>query len=546
MSSSYPIITEKVLGPAKRGGPRGWGRHRRAGDEIPQIKGEQVRVFLVDGKPLVDHGRRTDDDPQVVRAAHVAVVDMSRNVEVSVELSVPSEDAKEFTVRTTFLCSVTDPATVVRDGQGDAARALRGYVRSHQRLFQLGLDHPVSAINHVRLLVQTQIEAYVQLKPPVLPGIAAELASVEVLTPDEVRTLHGELSKQAALHTIESDRVNLEHELAQLKAEHAKQAEENDRRLEIERRKHETQMQEMRLVMKEQEEHLKRQMAAAANTFAAEQMDRMHDAIESDPERAALLAQQSGELSMGEVASRLDRVAEQKAEERRDERDRARRLEDEDRAWMRKRADQEYEVHMKAEQDERTRRYALEDARQALELKKLERIYAIEDGDRALKRELLERKYQSEERELERLNALKDKQLEMERERLQREYQAAQDELRHQYEVQAAERDREHAIEDRDHQLEVDRRIRDRKDRIELLRVRLDMLKELARHGHMDQVTLDPHELIEGIAVDTGAGASVTATVGEPEAALPEQAGDEDEGLVDDESALREEGLHDH
>lgn len=601
MTSPYPIIIERSLGRTERGGRFGLGRHRRPEGEVPQVKGEQVRVFRVDGKHVVDHGRRGDDDEQVVRASHVAVVDMSHNVEVRCELKIPSADAEEFTISVTFRCTVTDAIAVVRDGQGDAARILLGYVRSHQRLFQLGVDHEISAVNLVRPLVQTQIEAYVQVKPPVLSGISAELASVEVLTPDEVRALQRRLNEQKAAHKIEAERVRLEHELQRLQARHTKEIEESTRLLELERKKHDTQLQEMRLVMEQQEQHLRQQIAAAGNAFAAEETQRLHGAYGNDPIKAAIFAEQQGRLSGADIPTRMQEQADREEAAGIAERDRAWKIEDDDRNWTRQRTEREYEVlqnererlylveqekrtrqyavedkereleqqrlelehqalqierdrRFQIEQEKRDREYALEDARQALELKKLERLYAVQDGDRDLQREMIERHYASEQRELERLHTLKDKELEIEREDVQRRFDAEQAKLRHEYEVQVAERERRDAIEDRDHQRAVDQEIRDRQDRLHLLQVRLEMLKEIAKHGHVDQVPINPEDVIRGIAAETTAGSVTGTTKAKPvaadRAALPAEhaeleAGLDDDDPDDDESAFREEGLDD-
>ncbi|WP_424527975.1 hypothetical protein ACOZ38_00855 [Sphaerisporangium viridialbum] len=557
MTMPYPITEEKSLGRTDRSGKWSLRRPRRAEGEVPRVKGDQVRVFLADGKYTVDHGRRQDDDDLVVRATYVAVVDMSRNHEVWIELAIPSADAKEFTVRVTFLCTVTDPVVVVRDGQGDAGRALLGYVRSHHRLFQLGLNHRVAEINMVRLNVQTQIEAYVQLKPPLIPGISAALASVEVLTPEELVALQKRLTVQEADHVVESGLADLTHELAALKARHAIEMEETERRLDVERKKHELKMDEMRLFFQRQQQVIRNDMTAASDDFATTQMAKIYQAIGDDPIKAAMIAGQKGELTSTDIAARVQEQRDRKAAEERELRDRSWALQDQDRQWNRASQEREYETGLSdrerrflVEQEERNRRYALEDAQRAVERMEVERMYRIEDGDRDFQREILRERSDAEKAQLRRLWDLEDGEREMERERLQREYDTLQAGLKHQYELAAADREREHARQDRDYEHAVGRELRDREDRLHLLGVRLDMLKEIAKHGHLDEISLNPRELIGSIAVDTGAvGAVVGGGEVPPALTQAEEADDTSEGAVDDipqatdESAFREEGL---
>ncbi|WP_131741418.1 hypothetical protein [Actinomadura roseirufa] len=495
MTANYPIVTEKTLGPAKRGG-HGWGRRRRAEGEVPPAKGEHVRVFLVEGKHIVDHGRRDDYDDQVVRASHVAIVDLSRNVEVSVRFDIPSQDAHEFTVQATFLCTVTDPVAVVRNGQGDASRALLGYVRSHQRLFQLGLEHRVSAINQVRVLVQTQIEAYVQLRPPLLPGLEAGLASVDVLTPITEREKQGRLSEQDDEHTIEAHGLNLQHEMNRLKEEHARQ-------MQIAQTKHETQMEEMRLILQEQAQ---RTMAARAQF------------MDDDPLRATIYAEAQGELSATDVADKVQEQVDRQAAQVRDEVERQRQVEDEDRAWMRQRADREYET------------------RHQVELTRLEHFQALEGGDREHGRAMIERTHAADERERDRAHELTARTLELEAEKSRLDHEANQAKLRLLYEARAAEREHRHAVADRDHQAAIDREIREHERRRDLLEARLAMFKEYAARGHVDQAVISAHEVLEGLATDPAPAVAADR----PPAALPDAGPGPAE--ADDEPTLREEG----
>jgi hypothetical protein len=510
----YPIVEEKSLGPTERGGPFGLGRHRREYGEVPRAKGEQVRVFLVDGKHVVDHGQRGDDDEQIVRAAHVSVVDLSRNYPVHTELTIPSADAEEFTIRVTFLCTVTDPVTVIREGTGDAERVLQGYVRSHHRLFQLGLDQKISDVNRVRLNVQTQIEAYVQLKPPPIRGMSVSLASVEVLTPEELVTLHGRLRSQEGEHLVASGREELAHELERLKAEHAKELERRDQERELDHKRYSLQLEQAQQYLREMEQVGRQRLSRSENEFTAAETAKLYEAYDGDSIKAAIFANRSGELTDTDMADRLRQQEERQEAEQRAEREHKREL----------------------ERDERARRYALEDAQRDVERLKLERVYALEDSDRELERMNLDRAYATEQAVLERLHVLDDANREMERERLQREYDSEQAKLQ-----------RQHAVEDASRTRELDREIREREDRLHLLRIRLDMLKEIAKHGHIDEIVVNPEQLIGSIAVETGAVPGPVNGHVEAPAALREASTDpephDDEGdLVEaDSSAFREE-----
>jgi hypothetical protein len=223
LADPYPVVEERSLVPRGRRGLL-LGRRVREPGEVPRISGQQVRVFLVDGN-LVDHGQRPDDDDLVVRAAHVWVVDMTPDREVQTGLTIPSAEAHEFTVRVTFRCTVEDPVAVVGVGQGDAQRALRGYVLSQHRLYQLGLDHGLNAISSLRLLVQTQIEEYSQLRPPVIPGLRVQLSSVEVHAPEEVAEGAGDDHRLSTLRRDELERRLLSLDLERRRAERDSEAE---------------------------------------------------------------------------------------------------------------------------------------------------------------------------------------------------------------------------------------------------------------------------------------------------------------------------------
>lgn len=308
MTDPYPVVSEKRLDPALRRGLFGRGRPRREWDDLPVARANQVRVYLVNGQHVVDSGSRALDDEAVVRASYVNVVDLTRDREVMVEFGIPSGDAKEFTVRVTFKCHVTDPVTVVKEGQGDAARALLGYVRSHQKLFLLGLDHKISQVDEVRRLVQTQIQAYTRFVPPYVPGMHVALSYSDVATPDEW-----------AAHSGKMTNADFANALKQVQDEHASEQE-------LLRKKHEIQLHERDHVLQQQQQRGRHELTSNANDFDQWQMKNTAEAVAGDPHRALWLAQQRGELTVAEVTERLLSDAEHKAV-----------IEAEDRQWNRER-----------------------------------------------------------------------------------------------------------------------------------------------------------------------------------------------------------------
>jgi hypothetical protein len=213
MTTSYPIIEERLLDPTPRRGMFGMGRQVRDGAQLPKPAAHQVLVYRVAGEFVLDPARLGRSDAEVVNATNVSVVDMRRDVEVAVQLPIPSGEASEFTVVVTFVCCVTDAVTVVRDGQSDAQAVLHAYLRGHRKIFELGLDHHMAEINEVRRMVNAQVTAYTTIKPPLIAGMSATLASVEVLTPQELAEFEKTRRGQRESHTLRREQQDYEHRL---------------------------------------------------------------------------------------------------------------------------------------------------------------------------------------------------------------------------------------------------------------------------------------------------------------------------------------------
>ena len=291
MTSPYPITDQRSLLQAGKHGPFGLSGRRREFDELPLVKAHEVLVYRVGGDYVIDNGRRGLDDDQVVEATHVSVVDMTRNTPVRVELAIPSAEASEFTVQVTFACTVTDPSTVVREGQHDAGISLLNYLRSHHRIFELGLDHKMSAINTVRRDVKAQVQAYTQLKPPMIPGMSIAMASVEVLTPDELVDFYKELRGQERDHTIASGRQRYSHDLDRAKQQ-------SEQVLERMRKQHAQELEEQRQMFEQL-------LAEQRRTFTRAELAEVSESVGDDPLRAARFGHARGELTTAELMAQL-------------------------------------------------------------------------------------------------------------------------------------------------------------------------------------------------------------------------------------------------
>jgi hypothetical protein len=214
MTTSYPIVAQYELGDPVKRGPMGVGK-RREKDEIPKIKPHEVLVYRVGSKFVVDERELRAYHTMVVRASSVSVVSVQCGTEVEVSIKIDSQDASEFTVKVTFVCSVVDPVAVVRDGRVDAADALLAYLRGYQDLFDIGLKHPTSEINDVRTEAAFHVKAYMARRPPQIHGMDISVASVQVETPtvladlgmlDRERSI--ELKKAESEALLDSQRFN--------------------------------------------------------------------------------------------------------------------------------------------------------------------------------------------------------------------------------------------------------------------------------------------------------------------------------------------------
>jgi hypothetical protein len=265
MTDPYPIVKQIQLSEPVRRGVFGLLGQRRERSEIPALQPHEVLVYRVNGRFVMDDGRLGLDDDDVINATSVSVVNMRREAEVATNFTIDSQDASQFSVYVNFVCTVTDPIRVVKDGQANAGVALLSYLKGYQRLFELGLTHPLSELNALRREAGHHIKAYMTVMPPEIAGLSIDLGNVQVMTPDEIAAHQKDLRKAKQDHDIAA--MALESETALERRKLAAQSELGEGRL------------------------------ANAKTTA--------ETIGNDPNLALHLAYVSGELSAGEIADRI-------------------------------------------------------------------------------------------------------------------------------------------------------------------------------------------------------------------------------------------------
>ncbi|MEV0677177.1 hypothetical protein AB0I60_11715 [Actinosynnema sp. NPDC050436] len=289
----YPVVAERVLTPLppKRLFSRTRGRDP---EEVPAVRVGHRLVYRAHNQYVLDASDLTLDSPTVVEASHVALVDVTVDAGVVVELVIPSRDASNFTTRVTFLCTVDDPVAVVSTGGHDARAMLAGYLKGHQRIFELGLDFGLEEINDVRRKLNAQIRAYATLNPPEFAGMRATLAGVEVLTPDQVAKLEDALREAKQSHVVKTAQLANEQRLGDLEHIHRRTREVQDG------------------------EHT-RSLDHAQRHYAREELKRSSEAVAANPIAALHLAYSAGELTTRELADELRRVREQEVQQDRED-----------------------------------------------------------------------------------------------------------------------------------------------------------------------------------------------------------------------------------
>ncbi|MEU5158730.1 hypothetical protein AB0G74_03850 [Streptomyces sp. NPDC020875] len=337
MAKNYPLVLQREYGsPEKRGG---FLRRRatRNEDGLPPIAAHHVRVFRVGEEYVTDHGLLRADDPVVLGAASVTVVDLRVETPVTVETRVPSAGTAEFTVRAVFSCTVTDPCAVVRDGVTDAEALLTAHLREVPGLTEDGRDLPVDASAVLRARIDARLTAYHEMRPAVVSGMRVRRSLVQVFSPEEMTALTADMERARLEQERDLQREELDQEAAlkreerkaklQLKREELRRLqadleEENRRDEELDKERNRQGLDTLRtryerIVGSDAQEHeliLKARGNRAARAELAEDVR----LIDSDPAAADFLAWQQGDISADELAGRL-RQAEKERAERRDD-----------------------------------------------------------------------------------------------------------------------------------------------------------------------------------------------------------------------------------
>lgn len=395
--ASYPIIEQTSLPKAERTGLWGLGGRSRDAAQLPRPKAHEAVVYKSGGSYVVDDGRSRLNDDHVVNVTNVSVVDMSVDTPVTVQTSIPSAGAAEFTVQVTFLCTVRKPEDVVDAGLREMQEPLLQYLVRHQPLFHIGEEHEFTDINTVRRNVTAEIRAYVSVRPPRFRGIEVTLGNVQVLTPDELakfESIRRERLRQGILtaedqrqaHSLARENLDQQqimdvskqqysHELRARAEVQNQELSEMRRQLaelqELQKRRHEQLLEEVRLEFEHDQERRQRShdqgLRSETLHHAIDEAAKLQNAIGAEQSDVpTLLAATAGEHSLSQTAELLNR--ERQREREAQAADDARRREDslrlEAREWDERREQWRAERADAAEQrqadrDERQIRYNL-------------------------------------------------------------------------------------------------------------------------------------------------------------------------------------------
>lgn len=318
--TDYPIIDQRSLPKAERGGRWGIGSRSRSSSDLPLPNAHEAVVYKSGGIYVVDDGRSRTVDEHVVNATNISVVDMREEAPVTVQVPIPSAGAAEFTVSVTFLCTVKKPEEVVEAGLKDMADPLTQYLIRHQPLFHVGEEYEFDQINTVRRSVTAEIKAYVSVKPPRFRGMDVKLGNVQVLTPGELAEFHRKLRERELEGRLNSEEQRMEHHLAEQRQELEEIRRRHAEESELQRRRHEQFMEDIRRDYEQKlaEQQLMHDQLLRSQTFkhAVSETERLKDAIGADQsEIPTLLAASAGERNIAETAELLNQDRQRKREE---------------------------------------------------------------------------------------------------------------------------------------------------------------------------------------------------------------------------------------
>lgn len=198
---TYPVITQVPLEPVAR--LKFLTKPRRPLSSLPPQLPHQRLVFEYDGTFVLGDRRLRGDEPHVLHATSVSVVDLAKDHPVEVRVPINSAGALNFTVAARFRCTVDDPIEVVRAGLTDVTEHLLTYIRAYSKLFELGRSFEPHDVHRLWPLVHAQVKAYATVVPCVLAGMTAEFTDLDVYAPDEIA--RGRRRFEASLHDIRGE-----------------------------------------------------------------------------------------------------------------------------------------------------------------------------------------------------------------------------------------------------------------------------------------------------------------------------------------------------
>ncbi|WP_155369055.1 hypothetical protein [Catellatospora vulcania] len=189
MSVQFPVLEERSLGRAES---RLFRPAKRRLSDLPARPPGSVYVFQVGQRYKLyqdgAHLRGTEGD--LVDAMSVSVV-QTRPLEIAADLAIPSASAADdFTVRSWFWCEVTSPTTVAERGLRDVPAQLVNFLRRDVGMQKLGTSVSINDINEMRVRADARVRAFCEVRQLEIPGMSVQLTSVEVLTPDTLRSHH--------------------------------------------------------------------------------------------------------------------------------------------------------------------------------------------------------------------------------------------------------------------------------------------------------------------------------------------------------------------
>ncbi|GIM93214.1 CHAT domain-containing protein [Paractinoplanes toevensis] len=301
--TSYPVVRTEFLKDVPGRGLLGLGKKRRDVEQLPKAGTHEVWVLRVEGRYIVGRGEFRTDDENLVRADCASLVNVSSGMPVTVEMTIPSAEAINFTMRITFACTVTDAAQVVRENV-QASASILAYLQRDSKLGHLALNLRMSDLDQLRREATARIRAYTEVKPPGVHGLDLRFLGVEVLTPQN-------------LHQFEKKRREAEAErrLAWQRTGDSQDAERHTQGLAGHRRggghaaeEADQEQAHDRAVIEQS------RLRAEQLKLARREVEFAFDAFGGDPEKAMIFAQAQGEIDAKELAERMAEVERDRVE----------------------------------------------------------------------------------------------------------------------------------------------------------------------------------------------------------------------------------------